>query len=109
MNAKSFIRLSFKNMRKYYHTHRLVKGALVKYRFNHQTITSYHLDAEEEEWRIGIISDVNWYITPPYSSYAVGNLDEERVCYDLSVHNISDASGIELINLESSEIFLLTD
>ena len=106
---KNFIRLNFENMQQYYHSHKLTKGALVRYRFNHDIMRQYHLNEEEEEWRVGIIATINWYIIPPYSSLIVGDTKREHVCYDLSVHNVNEGNGIEIINLESNEIFLLTD
>ena len=105
--GKKFIRLSYMNVDKCYRTHKLKKGALVRYRFNQNTILSYHLD--EEKWRVGIISNVNWYVFKPPLTSLVGDADSrEQICYDLTVHQ-SDGTGTELINLESNEIFLLSD
>ena len=112
---KNFIRLNFKNMEEYYNSHKLIKGALVRYRFNRNIMNTYGLKEEEEKWRVGIISSINWYVIPPYSSYGIHPITtnetpmRDRVCYDLSVHNINEGNGIEIVNLESNEIYLLTD
>ena len=98
---KEFKRLNYANMEKYYRTHKLTKGALVRYRFNHNTILSYSL-AEEESWRIGIISDVNWYIFKSPASLYVTKSENEQICYDLTVYPNGE-TGIEMINLESNE------
>tara|TARA_B100000902_G_C27290907_1_gene907079 strand:- start:1320 stop:1646 length:327 start_codon:yes stop_codon:yes gene_type:complete len=108
MRSKDFIKLDYSNMEKYYRTRKLIKGALVRYRFNHNTILSYHLVEEEEVWRTGIVSDVSWHIFKPPVSLYLTDPDKEQICYDLTVYQ-SDGTGIEMINLESNEIFLLAD
>ncbi len=106
---KKFIKLNHINMENFYRASKLHKGALVRYRFNHNTILTYGLDSQEERWKIGIVGDVNWYIFKhPPSAYVVDGVDRELVCYDLTVHP-SDFTGTEMINLESNEIYLLAD
>jgi len=106
--SKKFTRLDYINMEKFYQKRKLRKGSLVKYRFNHNTILSYHLVEEEEHWRIGIVSEVRWYVFKPPASLYLSNPDKEQICYDLTVHP-TDQRGTEMINLEANEILLLTD
>jgi len=107
--TKKFVKLNYSNVENYYRGKKLLKGALVRYRFSHNTMLTYGLDEEEEAWKIGIVSDVNWYIfRHPPNSYMIETTDKELICYDLTVHP-SDHIGTEMINLESNEIYLLTD
>lgn len=106
---KTFIRLSYGNMNKMYNEHKLIKGSLIKYRFNYDIINSYGLDEKANDWHIGVVSKINWYVMTPSYQYVVGETMNEEVCYDISVHNVNEANGIEIINLKSNEIFLLTD
>ncbi len=106
---KTFIRLDYGNMNKMYNEHKLIRGSLVRYRFNYDIITSYGLDSKANDWHVGVVSKINWYVMTPNYQYVVGNTKEEEVYYDISVHNVTEANGIEIINLKSNEIFLLTD
>ena len=107
--GKAFVRLDYTNMGRMYNEHKLIRGSLVKYRFNHDIINSYGLNSQTNHWSVGVVSKINWYVMTPSYQYVVGETKNEEVYYDISVHNVSDANGIEIINLKSNEIFLLTD
>ena len=109
MGKKKFVQLNYSNMSKYYHKHKLIKGAMVRYRFAYDTQIKYGLTEEPNRWQVGIVSKISWYAVPPYSHNMVGSLDKDAICFDISVHNITDALGVEVISLEANEIFLLTD
>ncbi len=111
---KQFKRLHFGNMGDYYHARKLKKGSLIRYRYSYDTISTYGLDETANDWQIGVVSHINWYVVPPYSTYGIHietgeAVGKDRICYDISVHNVTDPNGAELVNLEANEIFLLTD
>ena len=109
---KKFVCLNYVNMNEMYRKQKLIKGCLVRYRFSYDTITTYGLAPEGNDWSVGIISEISWYHIPQLSAYGIVNLGEEikeRICYDIKVHNVTDGGGLEVINLETNEIYLLSE
>ena len=82
---------------------------MVKYRLNYDIRINYGLNEEPNDWQIGIVSKISWYVVPPYSHHIVGSMDKEKVCFDVAVHNVTESLGVEMLSLEANEIFLLTD
>ena len=105
MLKPKYIRLTHANVSELQDSGMLKKGNLVKYRFNDTTLFDYGLGKTENDWFKGIISDVFWFVSSNKLSVSP---DKDAICYDLTVHNITDGGKSETINLELYEIFLIT-
>ncbi len=102
MSDNRFTALTHMNVNDMYTSGYLQKGALLRYRFSDYQLIDYGLDATDNEWHYGIISETHWYINMSIANiYEVPQ--EECVCYDLSVHNMTLGTR-EMINIELYEI-----
>lgn len=105
-----FIRLEHSNSAHMYDNGYMLKGNLVKYRFCNQTILSYGLDRDDNEWRYGIISHVHrmsFLRNSLQIKFDENGISERMDCiYDLILFPSCPEFRIETISLESHEIYL---
>ena len=104
MSDVNYIRLTHMNVQELHERGLLKKGNLVKFRFNNFNMIEYGLDSDDNDWCVGIISEIFWYVS---STVVALYPERDSVCYDLSVHNVS-MGGLETINLELYEILLVS-
>ena len=81
----------------------ICKGALLKYKWSVETIDSYHLDKNENEWRYGIVSEIMWYVMKP-TIY----IEDENgmLCHEIGVIDTAD-NKYTLIDQKHYEICVL--
>lgn len=100
--------LSEHNEERLYRSGSLKKGSLVKFKFLDKTLEYYQLDRTTESWHFGVISKIYWHMSlpPPYIVEIDGKEFQERMCFDLEVHNMG-LQMLESISTSTHEIYLL--
>ena len=100
---KKFRRVKFEEIEQLCSKGIIRKGALMKYKWNKDTIISYQLDSKENEWRFGIVSDINWYVVKPHTYIA----DKDgMLCHEIGVRDTADNKYI-MIDMDHYEICVL--
>ena len=102
---KKFKPVRYNNIERLCRTGILTKGALIKYRWCADTVLSYQLDVEDEEWYYGLVTEVMWYVTKP-TLYTPDSKD--MLCHEISVRETSDNKH-RMIDLDHFEILILSE
>jgi hypothetical protein len=99
---KDFKRVLYANIEELCSEGAITKGALVKYRWAVDTLTTYDLDTEDNEWRFGVVTDIMWYVTKP--TIHVSDKDG-MLHHDIGVRDTADNKYL-ILDVGHFEIFI---